>query len=277
MPASPWRQSACALSAFVLVAVLQSWPLPVHLFTHLTGPPTGDTGVYVWNTWVFRHELVEGRRSPFYTDRIFSLDSRADLSLHNYTVFADVLSVPLQPVLGVVGAFNVDLSAERRARRLRHVPAGATAHGPRRWSRGSQGSRSRARRSWSRGARRTSAWSRPRRCRSSCTGSIARGSRSGGAMPSRPARPLAWAAFCDPYYARLLRDARRGARGTPARGGLAGGRDAAGTSPRPPAGRPRRRHRRAGGRHRRHARRRPAARSRSRRSRSRCARSTRRC
>ncbi|HYN08325.1 MAG TPA: hypothetical protein VES67_13155 [Vicinamibacterales bacterium] len=107
MPASPWRQGACAFAAFVLVAVLQSWPLPVRLVTHLTGPPAGDTGVYVWNTWVFRHELVEGRGSPFYTDRIFSLDSRADLSLHNYTVFADVLSLPLQPVLGVVGAFNV--------------------------------------------------------------------------------------------------------------------------------------------------------------------------
>ena len=106
MPAPPWRQGACALAAFVLVAVLQSWPLPVRLFTHLTGNPTGDTGVYVWNTWVFRHELVDGRRSPFYTDRIFSLDARADLSLHNYTVFADVLAVPLQPILGVVGAFN---------------------------------------------------------------------------------------------------------------------------------------------------------------------------
>jgi hypothetical protein len=94
------------LSAFVLVAVLQSWPLPVRLFTHLTGPPAGDTGIYVWNTWVFRHELVQGRHSPFYTDRIFSLDSRDDLSLHNYTVFADILSLPLQPVLGVVGAFN---------------------------------------------------------------------------------------------------------------------------------------------------------------------------
>jgi hypothetical protein len=90
----------------VLVAVLQSWPLPVRLFTHLTGQPSGDTGLYVWNTWVFRHELVDGRRSPFYTDRIFSLDSGADLSLHNYTVFADVLALPLQPVLGVVGAFN---------------------------------------------------------------------------------------------------------------------------------------------------------------------------
>jgi hypothetical protein len=107
MPASSWRQGTYALAAFVLVAVLQSWPLPVRLFTHLTGQPGSDAGVYVWNTWVFRHELVDGHRSPFFTDSIFSLDSRADLSLHNYTVFADVVAVPLQPLLGVVGTFNV--------------------------------------------------------------------------------------------------------------------------------------------------------------------------
>jgi hypothetical protein len=107
MPASPWRQGTYALAAFVLVAVLQSWPLPVRLFTHLTGQPGSDAGVYVWNTWVFRHELIDEHRSPFFTDSIFSLDSRADLSLHNYTVFADVVAVPLQPLLGVVGTFNV--------------------------------------------------------------------------------------------------------------------------------------------------------------------------
>ena len=112
MPASPWRQSACALSAFVLVAVLQSWPLPIRLFTHLTGPPAGDTGVYVWNTWVFRHELVEGRRSPFYTDRIFSLDARADLSLHNYTVFADDAQNRLERHRQHVGEYRVVVEAE---------------------------------------------------------------------------------------------------------------------------------------------------------------------
>jgi hypothetical protein len=47
---SSWRQGACALIAFVGLAVVQAWPLPHHFSTHLTGPPTGDTGVYVWNT-----------------------------------------------------------------------------------------------------------------------------------------------------------------------------------------------------------------------------------
>ena len=42
-----------------------TWPLPMQLGTHLTGDPGGDTGVYVWNQWVFQHEaLVEGH-NPF--------------------------------------------------------------------------------------------------------------------------------------------------------------------------------------------------------------------
>jgi hypothetical protein len=104
--ASTWRQGACALAAFLIIACLQAWPLPARLTSHLTGPPSGDTGVYVWNTWVFGRELLERGGSPFSTSRIFSIDTQADLSLHNYTPFANLLAMPLQPLLGVVGAFN---------------------------------------------------------------------------------------------------------------------------------------------------------------------------
>ncbi|HEX6737816.1 MAG TPA: hypothetical protein VF310_06085, partial [Vicinamibacteria bacterium] len=78
----------------------------LHLSTHLTGDPGGDTGVYVWNLWLFRHELTEGR-NPYHTTSLFAPTGTADLALHNYTVFADVLSVPLQPWLGLVATFNV--------------------------------------------------------------------------------------------------------------------------------------------------------------------------
>ena len=105
--APPRRQIAPALAAFALLACLQAWPLPVQLTSRLTGPPSGDTGVYVWNTWVFGRELIERGGSPYFTSRIFSLDTQADLSLHNYTPFADLLALPFQPWLGVVGAFNV--------------------------------------------------------------------------------------------------------------------------------------------------------------------------
>jgi hypothetical protein len=93
---------------YVIAASAFTWPLPLHLDTHLTGDPGGDTGVYVWNQWVFRHEAVLGN-NPLTTDQILSLTQRADLSQHNYTAFQDLLAFPLMPWLGVVATFNIVL------------------------------------------------------------------------------------------------------------------------------------------------------------------------
>jgi hypothetical protein len=98
---------ALILASFLAVAILQAWPLPRHFSTHLTGDPAGDTGVYVWNLWVFRHQLVDRQTSPFETTAILPLDGPTDLSLHNYTVAADLAALPLQPFTGVVAAFNL--------------------------------------------------------------------------------------------------------------------------------------------------------------------------
>jgi hypothetical protein len=98
---------AGAVAAYGVMALAFTWPLVLHLSTRLTGSPGGDTGVYVWNTWVFRHEIVEHGRFPFFTNEIFSLTPRVDLSLHNYTTFANLLAFPLIPHLGVVASFNV--------------------------------------------------------------------------------------------------------------------------------------------------------------------------
>ncbi len=101
------RVHAIVLAAYATAALVFFWPLPAHLSTHLTGPPTGDTGTYVWNQWVFRHEVVDERRLPFSTSTIFSLTPRVDLALHNYTTFPDLLALPLIPILGIVATFNV--------------------------------------------------------------------------------------------------------------------------------------------------------------------------
>src|SRR5678815_601646 len=82
------------LLAYVFAAAAFTWPLPLHLSTHLTGDPGGDTGVYVWNQWVFRHEAVLGN-NPMSTGQILSLTQRADLSQHNYTAFQDLVAFPL--------------------------------------------------------------------------------------------------------------------------------------------------------------------------------------
>src|SRR5204863_9851661 len=104
-----WRGFAprlCVVLAYVAVAIAFAWPLPLHLRSAFLGNPGGDTGVYVWNQWVFQHELVNWR-NPFATDQIFSMAQRVDLSQHNYTTFLNVLALPLFPVLGFVSAFNV--------------------------------------------------------------------------------------------------------------------------------------------------------------------------
>jgi hypothetical protein len=106
MPRS-WQTHAVALIGYATVAVVFSWPLPLHLGTSLTGGPGGDTGVYVWNQWVFHHELVENGRVPYFTQTLFGANGQTNLSLHNYTTFADLIAIPLRAVLTVVQTFNV--------------------------------------------------------------------------------------------------------------------------------------------------------------------------
>ena len=98
---------AGAFVAYVATALIFHWPLPARLGSALTGPIGGDTGLYVWNLWVFRHEIVEHHRFPLFTQEILSLVPPVDLSLHNYTLFANILAFPLLPVLGVNATFNV--------------------------------------------------------------------------------------------------------------------------------------------------------------------------
>lgn len=103
--ARPARSIWFAVS-YVLVAVAFTWPLSARLSSHIMGPPGSDLGVYVWNLWVFAHEAAQGH-FPLWTTTIFSLDGPVDLSLHNYTLLADLLAWPLLPRLGLVTTFNV--------------------------------------------------------------------------------------------------------------------------------------------------------------------------
>ena len=95
-----------ALAGYVLLTLAFTWPLLLYLDTHLTGPIGGDTGVYVWNQWVFRHEVLN-EHLPLFTREIFSLTRPANLSLHNYTIFQNLLALPLLGTLGIVTTFNV--------------------------------------------------------------------------------------------------------------------------------------------------------------------------
>jgi hypothetical protein len=108
MPGSRARLHIAVLSGYVVVAVLFTWPLTLHLSSTFPGDPAGDTGVYVWNLWVFRHQILAHHTLPFLTGEILSLDQPAvPLTLHNYTTFADVLAFPLLGRLSVAATFNL--------------------------------------------------------------------------------------------------------------------------------------------------------------------------
>jgi hypothetical protein len=106
MPALRGRRQLTALLGYVCVAIAFSWPIPVRLSTALPGPVSGDTGVYVWNLWVFSHELFNGR-FPFFTPEILSLTPPVPLTFHNYTTAANIVAIPLLRVLNTVATFNL--------------------------------------------------------------------------------------------------------------------------------------------------------------------------
>jgi hypothetical protein len=100
---------SAAAAGYVLLTCILTWPLPQHLGTHLLSDPAGDVGVYIWNVWIFRHELLEHGHLPFSSDHLFAYSGGADFSLHNYTPIAGALSAPLIGAIGLVGAINVVL------------------------------------------------------------------------------------------------------------------------------------------------------------------------
>lgn len=100
-------RTAAAFSSYLLVAIAFSWPIPVLLRTHLPTPADGDTAVYVWNVWVFHHELAVHGHLPLETTHILVPAASVPLVFHNYTVYADLLAYPFVDTLGVVGAFNL--------------------------------------------------------------------------------------------------------------------------------------------------------------------------
>jgi hypothetical protein len=100
------------LAAYALLACAVTWPLPLFLDSRLLGAVSGDIGVYVWNLWIFRHELLEHGRLPVSTDHIFAYTNGVDFTLHNYTPLAAAISLPLISAVGLVAAFNLVLLAK---------------------------------------------------------------------------------------------------------------------------------------------------------------------
>ena len=104
----PRRARACllAFAGYAGAAVIFTWPLACRLSTHVLGPLSGDTGLYMWNLWSFSHEFSEGR-NPFFTTAILSMTPPVDLALHNYTALAGAAAMLMLRWLDLTTVYNV--------------------------------------------------------------------------------------------------------------------------------------------------------------------------
>ena len=92
------------LLAYCAVAVGTTWPLLVHLSTHIPGH-TLDAPLHYWNGWWVRRALATGQ-SLFHT-RLLFYPHGVSLAHHNIAWFNALGWMALEPVVGGLAAYNL--------------------------------------------------------------------------------------------------------------------------------------------------------------------------
>jgi len=101
-PGSPVtiRYHLLTLGLYTLLAIGLSYPLPLHLTTHVPGSATWalDEYSFVWNLWWFRHALLALGQSPLNSTHIF-YPIGVDLGLYTFNLLNGAAALPLIPLL----------------------------------------------------------------------------------------------------------------------------------------------------------------------------------
>lgn len=105
MKYAPAKKYLAVLALYLLLALVLTYPLALHLNTHIPGHDT-DGPAQTWSLWWTRYALLDLGRAPFTTDYLFY---PLGLNLVAYTpaFLNGILSIPLQFVFGVVVAQNL--------------------------------------------------------------------------------------------------------------------------------------------------------------------------
>jgi hypothetical protein len=105
MPRRP--TSLLVIALFLLLTALLTWPVAIHFITHVPGDGRDDPPL-VWNTWWIRYALLNLHTNPFSSSYLF-YPLRINLVFYTLTLFNGVMAVPLDDLLGIVGATNAML------------------------------------------------------------------------------------------------------------------------------------------------------------------------
>ena len=98
---------AIAVVAFAVVAVVCSFPLVIHLDTHIPGSIPGDNVSFLWNVWWMRVALAS-HQDFFHTTYLFA-PAGTDLSLHTHMALPAFIGATLFGRLSPVEALNMSV------------------------------------------------------------------------------------------------------------------------------------------------------------------------
>ncbi|MEJ2210673.1 MAG: hypothetical protein P8129_16765, partial [Anaerolineae bacterium] len=93
---------------YAALAVACTWPLALHLASHVPGSYTWafDEYTFLWNPWWFRYALLNLGQNPLYSTHTF-YPLGISLVPYTYDLFNALLSVPLQPYLSLPAISNL--------------------------------------------------------------------------------------------------------------------------------------------------------------------------
>lgn len=104
----PWRSlrpDLAVFGAYTLLSAIATWPLALHLSTHVLGAP-GDNFLFVWDMWWVRHALFDLHVSPFIQPDIY-YPYGYPLAMGDLTPAHTFLLLPVTFLFGEVAAYNL--------------------------------------------------------------------------------------------------------------------------------------------------------------------------
>ena len=99
---SRYKPALLAALLFLALALLLTWPLPLHLATHAPGDGSDDPAI-LWNLWWVRYALTVLRQGFFRSAWLF-WPLGVELVFYTLTPLNGLLSIPLQLAVGLVAA-----------------------------------------------------------------------------------------------------------------------------------------------------------------------------
>jgi len=105
----PLTLHVAVLAAYLLATLILTWPLVLHLNTHVPGRNV-DEYAFLWNIWWFKYALLDLHQSPLTTDFTF-YPLGVNLALYTLGIFNDLVALPFHAWLSIPTISNLIIIA----------------------------------------------------------------------------------------------------------------------------------------------------------------------